>query len=210
MSRRWIAWAVDALLMVAVLGVMTYVVRRHVPAGTLRLTRSDWRAVSTGGMEIGVPGGKVSIVEFVDYQCPVCARMEPLLTQLERRFPNKIRRVVRHLPIESIHPQSMAAAKAVECARGQFSARRMHDLLFASQPSMNSIAFDTLGNIIGISDPTAFATCVKKQDHPRIRKDMELASSIGVSGTPTVIVDGLLMTSFSPPLLLSLVKSRLE
>ena len=210
MSRRWLTWAVDALLVVAVLGVITYVARRHVPAGTLRLQRSDWRALTTGGVEIGSPTGKVVIVEFVDYQCPVCGRMEPLMANLDNQFPSMIRRVVRHFPLESIHPQAMQSAKALECARDQGATRRMHDLLFAAQSSMKAIAFDTLGNTVGVSEPAAFTACMKQQDHPRIRKDMDLASSIGVSGTPTVIVDGLLLTSFSPALLLSLIKSRLD
>lgn len=210
MSRRWLTWAVDALLVVAVLGLVTFAARRHVPAGTLRLDRSDWRALTSGGAEIGAQKGKVVIVEFVDYQCPVCARMEPLMARLDHQFPNKIRRVVRHLPIESIHPQAMVSAKAVECAREQGATRRMHDLLFATQTSMKSIAFDTLGGSIGISNPVTFSTCMNREVHTRIRRDMDLASSLGISGTPTVVVDGLMLTSFSPPLLLSLVKSRLD
>lgn len=210
MSRRRLTWVVDALLVVAVIGVITYVARQHVPAGTLRLSRSDWRALATDGAEIGSRNGKVVVVEFVDYQCPVCAKVEPLLARLDHQYPNKIRRVVRHLPLESIHPQAMLSARALECAKEQGTTQRMHDLLFATQPIMKSMKFDTLGPTVGVSNPSAFSNCMQAETNPRIRRDMELASSLGVTGTPTVIVDGLLVTSLSPPLLLSLIKSRLD
>jgi protein-disulfide isomerase len=210
MSRRWLTWAVDALLVVAVLGVIMYVARQHVPAGTLRLSRSDWRALTTDGVEIGSRNGKVVVVEFVDYQCPVCARMEPLMAKLDHQFPNMIRRVVRHLPLESIHPQAMLSAKALECAREQGATQKMHDLLFATQAIMKSIAFDTLGSTVGVSNALAFSNCMQGETHPRIWRDMELASALGVAGAPTVIVDGLLLTSLSSPILLSLIKSRLD
>lgn len=209
MSRRWVSWSVDVLLVVAVAGVVFYVARQNVPAGTLRLAKADWRALTTDGLEVGAPDGKVSIVEFMDYQCPVCARVEPLLANLEKQYPNQIRRVVRHLPIESLHPQAMGAAKAVECARTQSVTREMHDLLFSLQPAMKEVAFDTLARAVGAADPVAFATC-HRGDHPRIRQDVDLAESLGISGTPTIIVDGLMLTSFSPALLLQMVKARLD
>lgn len=210
MSRRWLSWAVDALLVVAVLSVVAYVARQNVPAGTLRLQKSDWRALTTDGVEFGSRNGKVVIVEFLDYQCPVCGRMESLMANLDLQFPNLIRRVVRHLPLESIHPQAMQSAKALECAKEQGATRKMHDLLFARQMIMKSIAFDTLGRAVGVSNPHAFSTCIKGETHRQITRDMDLASSLGLSATPTIIVDGLLITSFSPPLLLSLIKSRLD
>jgi hypothetical protein len=151
MSRRWLTWAVDALLVVAVLGVIMYVARQHVPAGTLRLSRSDWRALTTDGVEIGSRNGKVVVVEFVDYQCPVCARMEPLMAKLDHQFPNMIRRVVRHLPLESIHPQAMLSAKALECAREQGATQKMHDLLFATQAiEVDNVRY--VGSTVGVSN----------------------------------------------------------
>lgn len=210
MSRRWLTWAVDGLLVAAVLGVITYVTRQHVPAGTLRLSRADWRALTTDGAEIGSRNGKVVVVEFVDYQCPVCAKVEPLMARLDQQYPNRIRRVVRHLPLESIHPQAMLSAKALECAREQGATQKMHALLFSTQSILKSIKFDTLGSTVGVSNPNAFSNCMQGVSHPRIQKDMDLASSLGVSGTPTVIIDGLLLTSLSPPVLLSLIKSRLD
>jgi protein-disulfide isomerase len=210
MWRRWLTLGVDALLVAAVVVVIMYVARQKIPAGTLRLQRSDWRALTTDGVEIGSPKGKVVIVEFVDYQCPVCSKMESLMSNLDHQFPNSIRRVVRHLPLESIHPQAMLSAKALECAREQQATRKMHDFLFANQTVMKSIAFDTLGRAIGVPSLVAFSTCMHTDSHLRIERDVKLATSLGVSGTPTVIVDGLLLTSFSPPLLLSLIKSRLD
>lgn len=210
MPRRWFNWAVDALLIVAVVGVVVYVARQNIPGGTLRLGRADWRALTTDGIEVGAQRGDVTIVEFVDYQCPVCSRVEPMLASVERQFPNRIRRVVRHLPIPSLHPQAMAAAMAVDCAREQTAARGMHDLLFAVQPSMASISFDTLATAAGVADRKAFAACLLRTDHPNITRDVDLAASLGVTGTPTIVVDGLMLTSFSPALLLSMVRTRLN
>lgn len=210
MTRRWLTWAVDGLLLIGVVGGIIYVARQQVPAGTLRLSKADWRALTSDGVELGDTTGSVTIVEFVDYQCPVCAQVEPLLARLDQQFPGRIRRVVRHLPIESIHPQALVAAKAVECARDQAAADRMHDLLFGAQPLLKSLAFDTLGRAAGVPDPHGFSTCLNAAEHPRIRRDMDLAASLGVSGTPTIVVEALLLTSFSPTLLISLVKSRLD
>ncbi|NUQ10704.1 MAG: hypothetical protein HUU26_00030 [Gemmatimonadaceae bacterium] len=73
MSRRWVSWTVDALLVVAMLGVIAYVARQQVPGGTLRLPGSDWRALVSGGVDVGANSGKVVVVEFVDSNAR-CAR----------------------------------------------------------------------------------------------------------------------------------------
>ncbi|NUQ11164.1 MAG: thioredoxin domain-containing protein [Gemmatimonadaceae bacterium] len=209
MPRKWLNSSIDAALIAVLGGVILYVARQQTPAGTLRLSKSDWRALTNDRTAISGSDGSVVVVEFVDYQCPVCAQVEHLFSRLHQEFPDKIRRLVRHFPIESIHPQAMVSAKAVECARRQGTMKEMHDLLLANQAAMGSIAFDTLARTVGI-DTTAFSACLRAAADPQVERDVELGRSIGISGTPTVIVDGLLMTSFSPSLLMSLLKARLE
>lgn len=90
-------------------------------------------AVSAGDWQEGSTTSSVTLVEYGDFECPVCSVYAPVLDQLMKDFGNKILFAWRQFPLESIHPNAALAAAASEAAGAQGKFWEMHDLLFQNQ-----------------------------------------------------------------------------
>jgi protein-disulfide isomerase len=82
---------------------------------------------------LGPDHAPVTIVEYGDFECPICKMAAPGVKLLLDRHPNRVRLVFRHFPIEEAHPHALQAAEAAEAAAAQGRFWEMHDLLFANQ-----------------------------------------------------------------------------
>src|SRR3972149_11399237 len=83
----------------------------------------------------------VEIIEFSDYQCPFCARVEPTLEQIKTTYGDKVTIVYRDFPLTSIHPMAQKSAEATECVRekgGDEAFWKYHDTLFANQQTLSN------------------------------------------------------------------------
>lgn len=84
----------------------------------------------------GAAAAKVTLVEYGDFECPSCARAEPVLRELERRFGADLRLTFRHNPRSFDHPHAAKAAEAAEAAGDQGKYWEMHDALLAHQDAL--------------------------------------------------------------------------
>jgi len=131
----------------------------------------------------------VTLVEFTDYQCPVCARhARDTSPQILAEYveTGKIRYVVVDLPLESIHKQAFKAAEASRCARDQGKYWEMHDRLFEQQRALEpwNAHAEALGLEVG-----AYQQCLDSGRHAAaIRQDMAEAQRIGARGTPSFLL----------------------
>src|SRR5262249_48782818 len=80
----------------------------------------------------GAKNAKVTIVEFSDFQCPFCGRVEPTITQVEKAFPNDVRIAFKQLPLP-FHNNAHTAAEAALAAKAQGKFWEMHAKMFANQ-----------------------------------------------------------------------------
>ena len=67
---------------------------------------------------LGPPDAKVTVVEFLDYQCPYCHRVQGVVDEIVGRYAGKVRFVHRDFPLD-MHPQAAVAARAAHCAGEQ-------------------------------------------------------------------------------------------
>jgi protein-disulfide isomerase len=72
-------------------------------------------------------------VEFSDFHCPFCKKVQPTLTEVLSRYPDKVKLVYRAAPIDSLHPHAREAAGAVKCAHEQGRFWAYHDKLYARE-----------------------------------------------------------------------------
>lgn len=79
---------------------------------------------------IGEGAKNVTLVEYGDYQCPVCAAYEPVLEQVRTTYGKDINFQFRNLPLSSLHPNAFSAARAAEAASLQNKFWEMHDTLY--------------------------------------------------------------------------------
>lgn len=143
-----------------------------------------------GGATRGSAQAKLTIIEYTDFECPFCGRYAhdsyPTLIR-EYVDAGKVRYVVRHLPLESIHPNARGAAEAAECARQQGKFWEMHDRLFANPRALARADLDRIAESLGVAMP-AFRQCVESPAAAAaVTRDLDEARRAGITATPSFI-----------------------
>jgi len=155
-------------------------------------------SVNTEGAPVrGDADAKLAIVEFSDFQCPFCQRVNPTLQQILAQYGDKVKVVFKHLPL-SIHPKAPDAHAAAEAAHRQGQFWAMHDRIFANQREMSPEKYREYAREIGL-DMDRFDRDVKDPEiRRRIDADSAEADSLGVSGTPGFFVNGRYLSGAQP------------
>ncbi len=154
----------------------------------------------------GSADAAVTIVEYSDYQCPFCSRWVdetyPVILQ-EYIDTGKVRLEFRDFPLESLHPNAMAAAVAARCAGEQGDYWGMHDRLFGNQSQWSGVAdpseiFSGYAGEMGL-DTAAFAACLTSgQFDEAIAQDLQAGQAAGITGTPSFLINGNLVVGAQP------------
>lgn len=151
----------------------------------------------------GASEGKVTIVEFLDYQCPACAAYYMNVTkQLEEDYAGRITFVTRNFPLDS-HPLAQQAARAAEAAALQGKYREMYHQLYdnyeqwavnGQQVSDNTqratTLFEGYATTIGLDIAQYRAALTDPSVQERIDADAAAGQKVGVDSTPTFFVNG--------------------
>ena len=149
-----------------------------------------WDEVQARGQVLGAPSGRVTLVEFSDFQCPYCSYFFHALDTLMAEFPEDLRVVYRHFPISSLHPEARPAAVASECAAAQGKFEAYYRALFREQGNLPLAPWPRLAGEVGLDVP-AFEDCLRSGEADgRLAEDSAVVERLGLRGTPTVIVDG--------------------
>lgn len=139
----------------------------------------------------GDKNASITIVEFVDFQCPFCARFHPPVLEALKVYPKDVNYVLKNFPL-SFHAQAKPAAKAAFAAGEQGKYWEMADALLENGKSLNEETFKRLAGEVGL-DVTKFMDDYANEDEKweeYINKDMALAQQVGVRGTPTFYING--------------------
>lgn len=139
---------------------------------------------------LGPASAPVTLVEFSDFQCPFCQRVEPTLKQLRMTYGDKLRIVWKDFPLTQIHPQAFKAGEAGHCAGDQGKYWEYHDRMFANQQALQPADLKKHAADLGL-DAGAFGTCLDSSKYgERVRDGVSLGTQLGVNSTPTVFVNG--------------------
>ncbi|MCA9898564.1 MAG: peptidylprolyl isomerase [Anaerolineales bacterium] len=123
-----------------------------------------------------------------------------MLERLVDAYPDHVQLVYRHFPLNSIHTNAQKAAEAAEAAGAQGAFWEYHDALFAEQgdwatlePDASHNYFVALADKLGL-DGEALGEALNNNTYAEYVTSMETESiAIGLGGTPSVIVDGVLI-----------------
>jgi protein-disulfide isomerase len=115
-----------------------------------------WRNFGVAGNRIGPSTADVTIVEFSDFQCPVCRDASQELKEIRGQYPDRVAVVFRYFPLP-IHPYATSAAHAAECAGKQHAFEAYQNLLFSSQELIGHRSWTDYARDAGVSD--AFFSC---------------------------------------------------
>jgi len=149
-------------------------------------------AVPVGASDhtLGPEHAPVVVVEYGDFQCPLCKQAAPAVRMLLGRFANRVQIAFRHFPLEEPHPQALLAAEAAESAGEQGKFWEMHDLLFANQEHLGAKHLHSYAERLGL-DMARFTA--EMDDHvylQRVREHQEGGRRSHVRGTPGFFVNG--------------------
>ena len=148
------------------------------------------------------PNFKVSspvvVEEYGDYQCPPCGQLYPELKTIESEYGNQVQIVFHHFPLMKLHRNALAAAHAAEAARNQNKFWEMHDRLYRNQKAWAEAEdprpiFVSYARELGLNVERFTSDMESNQVEQRISADIQRGASLGVTGTPTVFLDGNLL-----------------
>ena len=139
---------------------------------------------------MGPEDAPVTLIEFSDFQCPYCRRVQSVLKRLMTAYHGQVKLVFRDFPLRQVHPEAQKAAEAAQCANDQGQFWQYHDLLFAS----NDLRVDDLKRYaaeMGL-DTESFNECLDSEKYSQeVQRDIDDARIAGVNATPSFFVNGL-------------------
>ncbi|HUQ88531.1 MAG TPA: DsbA family protein [Vicinamibacterales bacterium] len=137
----------------------------------------------------GNTAAPVTIVEFSDYQCPFCARVNPTLAKIRETYGDRVKIVFKDFPLPN-HPQAPKAAEAARCAGEQNKYWEMHDAMFANQRALEVPALKQTARAIGVNGDS-FDQCIDSGKWAAaVQAGSEQGEKMGVNSTPTLYVNG--------------------
>lgn len=145
----------------------------------------------------GNPEGDLTIVEFVDYRCPVCRRAHPEVTKLVQEDGN-IRQVLKLWPI--LGPESIATARYALAARFQDEKKylALHNLLMSAKGTIDRARTLRIAGELGLDTSRIKKDAERSEITDQLRKNFELANALGLGGTPTYLFGKMLVSGARP------------
>jgi protein-disulfide isomerase len=137
----------------------------------------------------GPANARITLVEFSDFQCPYCAAAVHHIDELMAKHPADVRLVFKQFPLD-IHSQAAMAAEAALAAHAQGKFWPMHDKMYAHFRDLSQDNINHWAEEIGL-DMVRFTMDLKSGKYkPVVEKELAQGEQAGVSGTPTLFVDG--------------------
>jgi protein-disulfide isomerase len=145
----------------------------------------------------GAKDALVTIVQYSDYQCPFCSRVEPTIEKVMTEYKGKVRVVWRDLPLP-FHPNAMPAAIAARAAGEQGKYWEMHDKIFANQQTMDRPTYEKYAQELGLNMGKFKAALDAEKGKDAIQADSASGNKIGARGTPAFFINGKFLSGAQP------------
>jgi protein-disulfide isomerase len=137
----------------------------------------------------GNPNAPVTIIEFTDYQCPMCGRTAPILEDILKEFGDKVRLVARDFPLDQ-HKNALKAAEAAEAAREQGKYWEFTAILFKNQEALEEPKLKEYATQLGLDRAKFDQALTSGKFYDKVQHDLREGEKLGVSGTPTIFING--------------------
>lgn len=141
---------------------------------------------------------KVTLVEYGDYECPVCESYFQTVQTVQQQYNSDVKFQFRNLPLSSIHPNAIAGARAAEAADLQGKFWQMHDTLYTPQnweewstSSNPDPYFWAYAKALGLNVSKFKTDFASSQVNDRIQADLAAFAKTGEQeATPTFFLNG--------------------
>lgn len=191
--KKMALWGGILLVCVAGLGALVMFASNSTSNNSALVEVSNLPAVKSGDIVLGDPKAKVTITEYADFQCPACARSNPVVNKVLADYDGKIKVVNRFFPLRSIHKNALISGQAAYAAwrLGKFS--EMKNLLYENQPSWEKLGdpretFLDYAKKAGL-DKDQFNTLMNSEDAKNaVLNGEKEALGLGLNSTPTFFI----------------------
>ncbi|GIF69283.1 hypothetical protein Ais01nite_73180 [Asanoa ishikariensis] len=177
-------------MLVGLVGLFVYVESAgDNPSGSADLVTADSHRLSEAS------DGRVTLVEFLDFECPSCGQAFPAVEQLREEYDGRITYVVRNFPLP-MHRNAENAAKAAEAAGLQGKFEEMYLQLFRNQQSWGggqddrAETFVDYARQLGLDVERFTSDLAGAEVERRVRTDVAAGEAARVIGTPTFFLNG--------------------
>lgn len=139
--------------------------------------------------------GKVTLVEFLDFECEGCLMAYPFVEGLRDQYAGKVTFAVRYFPMPG-HKNSRTAAHAVEAAARQGKFEEMYSKMYETQTTWGekqdsqAARFRTFAVGMGLDMEQYDRDVVSDSVAERVQSDVDDGLAAGVTGTPTFFLNG--------------------
>ncbi|GEM_PF-478668 len=136
----------------------------------------------------GQPEAPLTIVVFIDFECPFCQASHPIFTNVVKQFGPAVKVVFKHFPITALHPNAIQVANAAECAGAQGKFWEFYTQVFDRKLTTEQAISEYATNLN--LNLTTFAACRNAEPFQnRIEQDIKDGLTLQVRGTPTYFVN---------------------
>ncbi|WOD37860.1 DsbA family protein [Nodosilinea sp. E11] len=147
----------------------------------------------------GNPNAPIVLFKFSDFQCPYCVVAAGHMKEFVGNHEDDILYVYKHFPLTQIHPEAMPAAKAAWAAQQQGQFWLYHDGLFVNQNRLGEELYLELAEAMGLDLEQFNRDRTSTEAEAAIQQDLELAQQLRLQGTPSFIMNDLLIPGGAPP-----------
>jgi len=147
---------------------------------------------------LGSPHAPVMIVEFSDFQCPFCRKVQPILKDLLAKYEGCVSLAYRDFPLRGMHGQAELGAESARCAGEQSKFWEYHDVLFENPDKLNRNGLMELARGLKL-DEKQFDSCLSGGKYrASVEEDLQRGIRAGVLGTPGIFINGILLSGAQP------------
>jgi protein-disulfide isomerase len=134
----------------------------------------------------------VTIVDFADFECPYCSRVEPTFAEIRKVYGDKVRFVWKHEPLP-FHANAIPAAMLsleARAQKGDVGFWKAHDAMLADQEHLDNDSLEALADKLGLDVAKVKSAISTRKYQAEVDRDVELAQDVDASGTPHLFVNG--------------------
>ena len=153
--------------------------------------------VGPNDMVKGKKNAPITIVEFSEFECPFCSRVNPTIAQIQKEYGDKVRVVFKHNPL-SFHKNAPLAAEAALAAAAQNKGWEMHDILFKNQKALKRPELEKYAAELGLNMGKFKAALDSGKYKAQIAADQKLAGELKARGTPHFFINGRRLAGAQP------------
>lgn len=137
----------------------------------------------------GGAAARVTVVEFVDYECPHCKHAQALMRQLIEEYPSDVKLYFKHFPLSS-HTNSKLAAEAAVAAAKQSKFWPFNDKLWANSDNLTPAMLEKAAKEVGLDVARWRADMDSELAKGRVQADRSEGIDLGINATPSIFING--------------------